>query len=109
MRSETESSVQLQESAISLLLRSPRLSVSLALDLLDISDRDFRLMVKQNAQIALLLEQRKNGELQPVKPEFKECPSCTEWFLPYAGARFCSDECAKIHQLESRKVGLITR
>ena len=101
--------MQLQESAISLLLRSPRLSVSLALDLLDISDRDFRLMVKQNAQIAELLEQRKNGELQPLKREFKECPSCNEWFMPYAGARFCSDECLKIHRLESCKAGTITR
>ncbi len=101
--------MQLQESAISLLLRSPRLSVSLALDLLDISDRDFRLMVKQNAQIAELLEQRRNGELQPVKPDFKECPSCSEWFLPYASARFCSDECVKIHKLESRKAGSLAR
>ncbi|MCZ6644169.1 MAG: hypothetical protein O7F71_21550 [Gammaproteobacteria bacterium] len=101
--------VQLQESAISLLLRSPRLSVSLALDLLDISDRDFRVMVKQNTQIAELLEQRRNGELKPIKPEFKECPSCSEWFLPYAGARFCSDECVKIHRLESRKAGTLMR
>ena len=101
--------MQLQESAISLLLRSPRLSVSLALDLLDISDRDFRQMVKQNAQIAELLEQRRNGELQPIKPEFKECPSCSEWFLPYAGARFCSDECVKIHNLKGRTAGTLAR
>lgn len=92
--------MQIEESAISLLLRSPRLSVSLVLDLLDISDRDFRRMVKQNAEIAELLEQRRRGELRPIEPELKECPSCTDWFLPYAGARFCSDECAKIHRLE---------
>ena len=101
--------MQLEESAISLLLRSPRLSVSLALDLLDISDRDFRVMVKQNKQIAELLEQRRKGELKTVKAEFKECPSCNEWFLPYAGARFCSDECVKIHRLESRKAGTLAR
>lgn len=101
--------MQLQESAISLLLRSPNLSVSLALDLLDISDRDFRLMVKENAEIAELLEKRRNGELQPIKPEGKECPSCSEWFLPYAGARFCSDECVKIHNLQGRKANTLVR
>ena len=85
------------------------MSVSLALDLLDISDREFREMVKQNAEIAELLERRRKGELQLVEEEFRECTSCTEWFLPYAGARFCSDECAKIHKLETKKAGSVPR
>jgi len=92
----------LQESAAALLLRSPRLSVSLVMDLLDISDAEFRSLIQHNERVSELLEQRRRGELASTEPELKTCPGCEEWFIPYASARFCSDECAKIAQLMTR-------
>ena len=86
----------LQESAAALLLRSPRFTVSLVMDLLDISDAEFRELVKENAEISELLEKRRRGELDRTEPDIKTCPGCGDWFIPYAGARFCSDECRKI-------------
>ena len=93
----------LEESAATLLLRSPRLSVSLVLDLLDISDAKFREMVKQNATLSALLELRRRGELIIEEPELRACRGCDEWFIPYAGARYCSDECLKMAFIESGK------
>lgn len=93
----------LEESAATLLLRSARLSVSLVLDLLDISDAKFREMVKQNTTLSGLLELRRRGELRIVEPELKICRGCEEWFIPYAGARYCSDECLKMAFIETGK------
>ena len=87
---------QLQESAAALLLRSPRLSVSLVMELLDISDSEFRALVRENEEISELLEKRRRGELVAEEPEVRTCPGCNDWYIPYGGARFCSDECAKI-------------
>jgi hypothetical protein len=92
----------LQESAAELLLRSPRLSVSLVMDVLDISDSEFRSLVQENQAISELLERRRRGELSCKEPELKTCPGCEEWFIPYASARYCSDECAKIARLTMR-------
>ncbi len=89
----------LQESAAALLLRSPRLSVSLVMELLDISDAEFRELVKENAEVSELLEKRRRGELAREEPDIKTCPACGDWFIPYAGARFCSDECRKIARI----------
>jgi hypothetical protein len=90
---------QLQESAATLLLRSPRISVSLVMELLDISDAEFRDLVRQNEEISALLDQRRRGELTSTDPEVRTCPACSDWYIPYAGARFCSDECAQIDQI----------
>ena len=92
----------LEEQACKLLLRSPRLSVSQILELMDISDREFRTMLKDNTEIATLLEQRKDGCLSAAKAEPKECPICNDWFVPYASARYCSDECAQTAHLRTR-------
>ena len=91
---------QLQESAATLLLRSPRLSVSLVMELLDISDSEFRTLVQENEQVHQLIEKRRKGELTPEEPELRTCPGCEDWYIPYAGAKFCSDECAKIAQIK---------
>lgn len=93
---------RLDEQACKLLLRSPRLSVSQVLELMDISDRQFRDMLKQNTEIATLIEQRKDGCLATAKAEPKECPICNDWFVPYASARYCSDECAQTAQFRTR-------
>jgi hypothetical protein len=93
--------MSLEEEAIALLLRSPRLEVGTIIDLLDVSDREFRAMIKHNARIALLMEERREGTLTPPEAEPTQCPACEEWFLPYAAARFCSDSC--------RTVGLLTQ
>lgn len=87
---------QLQESAAALLLRSPRFSVSQVLELLDISDAEFRELIQVNDEISALLQARRRGELTSEEPEVRTCPSCNDWFIPYGGARHCSDECAKI-------------
>ena len=89
----------IQESAAALLLRSPRLSVSLVMELLDISDAEFRELVRENEEISELLEKRRRGELDTTEPDIKTCPGCGDWFIPYAGARFCSDECKKIARI----------
>lgn len=82
--------------ACALLLRSPHLSVSQILELMDVSDAEFRAMLKNNTAISTLLEQRREGELEPMEPNVTECPACNEWFVPYGSARYCSDECAKV-------------
>ena len=83
----------LEEKAIELLLRSPRLEAGTILDLLDVGDREFREMARRNATIAKLLEARRAGELKPPKSEPVQCPVCSEWFVPYGSSRFCSDTC----------------
>ena len=82
--------------ACALLLRSPHLSVSQVLELMDVSDAEFREMLKTHTAIATLLDQRREGELEPMEPTLTECPACSDWFVPYASARYCSDECAKV-------------
>jgi hypothetical protein len=93
---------QIQESAAALLLRSPRFSVSLVMELLDISDAEFRTLVRENAEVSRLLEQRRRGELEATEPELRTCPACEDWFIPYGGARYCSDECAKIARIRGQ-------
>lgn len=92
----------LEEEAIELLLRSPRLEVSTIVNLLDVGDREFREMVKRNARIATLLDERRSGTLEVVRSDPAQCVVCSEWFLPYAAARFCSDACRNIGRLERR-------
>ena len=83
----------LEEKAIELLLRSPRLEAGTILDLLDVGDREFREMAQRNRTIAKLLEARRAGELKAPKSEPVQCPVCSEWFVPYGSSRFCSDSC----------------
>jgi len=91
----------LQESAAALLLRSPRLSVSLILELLDLSDAEFRELTLRNERVRELLDKRRRGELATEEPQLKTCPGCGDWFIPYAHARCCSDECVRIILLQT--------
>ena len=91
----------LQATAAALLLRSPRLSVSLILELLDIGDAQLRELSQCNPEIAPLLDKRRRGELDLDEPELKTCPSCGDWFIPYAGQRCCSDECYRIARVSA--------
>ena len=91
---------RLKASGVMLLLRSPRLSVSLILELLDIGDAEFRQMCRDYPRIADLLEARRCGALQAETVEPVCCPGCGNWFLPYGGARQCSDECRQIVRIE---------
>ncbi|HEY5645751.1 MAG TPA: hypothetical protein VIS76_07415 [Pseudomonadales bacterium] len=93
----------IQESAAALLLRSPRLSVSLVMELLDISDAEFRLLAQTNETISELLEKRRRGELTVREPELRTCPGCQDLFIPYGGARCCSDECARIARISRNR------
>jgi hypothetical protein len=93
------SSVTLEEQALSLLLRSPRLSLSQILELLDVGDAEFRDIAARNQSVGNLLEARKEGTLQPETHAPRQCPSCTDWFVPYGSARFCSDPCKSIGRL----------
>jgi hypothetical protein len=102
MSLETRSgpAADLEETAAALLLRSPRLSVSRILELLDISDAEFRRMCAGNGRILELLEARRAGTLKSDPAEFATCPGCGDWFVPYGGARCCSDECRAIDRIQ---------
>jgi hypothetical protein len=89
----------LEEEAIMLLLRSPRLDVGTIIDLMDVSDREFRDMARSNPRIAGLLAARSAGTLPPRRSEPAQCPACDDWFLPYASARFCSDACREVARI----------
>lgn len=90
----------LEENAIELLLRSPKLDVGTIIDLLDVGDREFREMAKRNRTIARLLETRRLGELEPLTSDPVECPVCSEWFVPYGASKFCSDTCKTTGRIE---------
>lgn len=90
----------LEEAAAVLLLRSPRLSVSRILDLLDLTDAEFRAMCTRNSRIRELLEARRMGTLVAEPADIATCPGCGDWFVPYGGARCCSDECRTITRIK---------
>jgi hypothetical protein len=90
----------LEENAVELLLRSPKLGVGTIIDLLDVGDIEFRAMASRNSTIANLLEARRSGELEPLASEPVECPACSEWFVPYGSSRFCSDICKTTGRIE---------
>jgi hypothetical protein len=98
--SDTQDMNALTEAAATLLLRSPALSLSQILELLDIGDAEFREMSRANARIAELLAQRRDGTLSRREAELRQCSSCGEDFVPYGGARQCSDECRAIARIE---------
>ena len=91
--------MSLEEEAIALLLRSPRLEVTTIIDLMEVSDLEFREMTRRNPRIASLLAARRAGTLEPRTAEPAQCPACQEWFVPYAAARFCSDTCRDMGRL----------
>ncbi|MGE0621728.1 MAG: hypothetical protein AB7I04_01325 [Pseudomonadales bacterium] len=93
----------IQASAAALLLRSPRFTVTRVMELLDISDAEFRELMQSNPRVCELLEKRRRGELQSEEPELRTCPGCQDLFIPYGGARCCSDECTRIARISSRR------
>ena len=93
----------IQESAAALLLRSPRFTVTRVMELLDISDAEFRTLVQSNPRVSELLEKRRRGELKVTEPELRTCPGCNDLFIPYGGARCCSDECTRITRIAKRR------
>ena len=97
--------MSLEEKAIELLLRSPRLEAGTILDLLDVGDREFREMARRNRTIAKLLEARRAGELEAPKSEPVQCPVCSEWFVPYGASRFCSDTCRTAGRIRGESRG----
>lgn len=73
------------------------------MELLEIGDSEFRRMSCDNAQVARLLQARREGTLtQRAKPDVQRCAGCGETYVPYAGRRVCSDTCAKICQIQGR-------
>lgn len=90
----------LEENAVELLLRSPKLDVGTIIDLLDVGDLEFRAMARRNPAIENLLETRRLGELEPLASEPIECPACSDWFVPYGSSRFCSDICKTTSHIE---------
>ena len=91
----------MEEHAIAHLLRSPRFDVGTIIDLFDVSDREFREMVKRNPVIEDLLQARRLGTLENRTTEPRQCPACGEWFVPYGRARYCSDACRTVGLIES--------
>ncbi len=97
--------MNLEEQAAALLLRSPHLSVSEVLELLDLGDQEFKAIAERNSAVARLLESRRRGELPQPRSErqvTRQCLTCEEEFLPYAGSRYCSDICARLALVKTR-------
>ncbi|MEM1231601.1 MAG: hypothetical protein AAGI15_13750 [Pseudomonadota bacterium] len=93
------------EQALGLLLRSPKLSVSQILELLDLGDREFKAICERNRAVAHLLEARRRGELEELSNRERSerlCLTCGETFEPYANARYCSDTCARLALVRTR-------
>ena len=78
------------------------MSVETILRLLDITEPDFRLLVKAHPVLSGLLAQRSQGLLELPGTQPRKCAVCSEWFLPYAGDRWCSDECKSAARIERR-------
>ena len=88
--------------ALELLLRSPRLTLPTVLRLLDLTEPEFRAMVKAEPALGALLRQRQQGLLELPETDPRKCSVCKEWFLPYGGARQCSDACRSAARIEGR-------
>ena len=101
-------SMELEEQAAALLLRSPNLSVSDVMELLDLGDAEFKQIAERNPAVTRLLEARRQGELGEVcqrrdsELQLRSCLTCGEEYLPYAGSRYCSDTCARLALIRSR-------
>jgi len=93
----------LEQKACKLLLRSPRLTISQIMSLMDIGDRQFRELIKTDKEIRRLIKQRKDGKLKPYQVETSQCLICEDLFRPYGSTDFCSDECAKTASIDRRK------
>ncbi|MEM7218872.1 MAG: hypothetical protein AAF515_10945 [Pseudomonadota bacterium] len=102
-RAATPQTPPIEADALELLLRSPRLTVDTILRLLDISEATFRNIIRANPDLGALLRQRSQGQLEIASSEPLQCKMCEEWFLPYAGDRYCSDECKTKARIERRR------
>ena len=94
---------ELERTACKLLLRSPRLTISQILELLEIGDREFRELMKTDQEISRLINLRQSGELKRHSTKVIECSVCQELFAPYGTRPFCSDQCAKTASLSEEK------
>ena len=94
---------ELERTACKLLLRSPRLTISQILELLEIGDREFRELMKTDQEISRLINLRQSGELKRHSTKVIECSVCQELFAPYGSRPFCSDQCAKTASLSEKK------
>ncbi len=74
--------------AATLLLRSPRWSVSDVMELLEVGDLEFRRLVEANTRLARVLEARKAGDEFNAVVE-RQCSVCGE---PFSTATF-RDHC----------------
>lgn len=93
--------MNIEENAVALLLRSPRLDVGTIMDVLDLGDREFREMMLRNPRIHELLDARREGTLPSIQVEPKQCLACSEWFIPYASERYCSDPCKAAGKIQN--------
>ena len=89
-----------EEHAIELLLRSPRFDIEQIMELLDVGDREFRELARDNPNVARLLEERRLGTLKALPVQPRQCGVCGEWFLPYGADRQCSDPCKRTAQAD---------
>ena len=94
---------ELERTACKLLLRSPRLTISQILELLEIGDREFRELMRIDQEISRLIKLRQRGELKIHSTKVIECSVCQELFAPYGSRPFCSDQCAKTASLSEEK------
>lgn len=98
----------IEAQAAALLLRSPNLSVSDVMELLDLGDQDFKEIAQCSPAVARLLEARRLGQLDALCERrdqartLRNCLTCDEEYMPYAGSRYCSDTCARLALVRTR-------
>lgn len=85
--------------AATLLLRSPRWSVSDVLELLEIGDTEFRRLVEADALLARVLEARQNGVVFNGVVE-RQCSVCGEVFSTATFRDHCgAPRCLQVSRL----------
>ncbi len=89
--------------AVTLLLRSPRWSVSAVMELMEIGDSEFRRLVEQNRKLARVLQERKADDGFDGLTE-RQCKACGDSFRTATFRSYCgSPACRKVEQLDRRR------
>ena len=86
--------------AVTLLLRSPRWSVSDVMELLEIGDAEFRQLVEQSAKLARVLRERKEDRAFNGLTD-RQCKACGETFRTATFRAYCgAPACRKVERIE---------
>ncbi len=89
--------------AVTLLLRSPRWSVTDVMELLEIGDAEFRRLVEQNGKLARVLQERKADSAFDGLTE-RQCKACGELFRTATFRAYCgAPACRRVERLDRKR------